>query len=163
MHPTFDLDLIPSSVMTIRFQDCDLFNHLNNGRYVDYFLNAREDHLLEHYGLDIYGIARDNGRSWVVSTTQMAFLRPALLMEKVVVESQLIGFGPKHVQVEMRMWDAARTALKSFCWMSFVHFDLRKGGTLEHGAEYMDLFNKVHRPLDERVFDERLSALKRPG
>jgi len=162
MPTTFDLDPIPSSVMAIRFQDCDPFNHLNNGRYVDYFLNAREDHLLEHYGLDIYGIARERGRSWVVSTTQMAFLRPALLMEKVVVESQLIAFGPKHVQVEMRMWDTAKSALKSFCWMSFVHFDLRKGGSLEHGAEYMELFSKVLRPVAERVFEERLSALRRP-
>ena len=161
MNTTFDHDPVPSSVMTIRFQDCDPFNHLNNGRYVDYFLNAREDHLLEHYGLDIYGIARESGRSWVVSTTQVAFLRPALLMEKVVVESQLIGFGPKHVQVEMRMWDTTKTVLKSFCWMGFVHFDLRKGGSLEHGAEYMELFTKLHRPLAERSFDERLSALKR--
>jgi acyl-CoA thioester hydrolase len=99
----------------------------------------------------------------VVSTTQIAFLRPALLMEKVVVESQLIGFGPKHVQVEMRMWDAARTVLKSFCWMGFVHFDLRKGGSLEYGPEYRELFTKVHRPVAERGFDERLSVLKRPA
>jgi acyl-CoA thioester hydrolase len=163
MPSTIDLDPIPSSVMTIRFQDCDPFNHLNNGRYMDYFLNAREDHIQEHYGLDIYGTARESGRSWVVSTTQIAFLRPALLMEKVVVESQLIGFGPKHVQVEMRMWDAARTVLKSFCWMGFVHFDLRKGGSLEYGPEYRELFTKVHRPVAERGFDERLSVLKRPA
>src|SRR4030095_9024119 len=97
----------PASVMTIRFQDCDPFNHLNNGRYVDYFLNAREDHLLEHYDLDIYRIARATGLSWVVSTSQIAYVKPAFLMEKVRIASQLIAYGRKHVVVEMRMMDAS--------------------------------------------------------
>lgn len=155
-----DFNPVPSSVMTIRFQDCDPFNHLNNGRYVDYFLNAREDHLLDHYGLDFYRIARETGLTWVVSTTQVAFIRPALLMEKVAVESQLIGFGAKHVLVEMRMWNEAKTVLKACCWMTFVHFDIRKNLALEQGPEYMELFSKIHRPITEQRFEERLKALK---
>lgn len=158
---TPDFNPIPSSILTIRFQDCDPFNHLNNGRYVDYFLNAREDHLLEHYGLDIYGIARESGLSWVVSTSQMAYLRPAFLMEKVLVESQLIAYSAKHVQVEMRMWDAAKKTLKSFCWMSFVHFDLRQNKVATHSDPYMALFARVHTAVPEPGFDERLTALKR--
>ncbi len=157
---TPDFNPIPSSILTIRFQDCDPFNHLNNGRYVDYFLNAREDHLLTHYGIDIYGIARDVGVSWVVSTSQIAYLRPAFLMEKVVVESQLIAFSPKHVQVEMRMWDAAKKVLKSVCWMEFVHFDLRQNKVNAHDATYMALFERVHQPVPEAVFMERVAALK---
>ena len=34
---------ILSSTAIIRFQDCDPYSHLNNGRYLDYFMNARED------------------------------------------------------------------------------------------------------------------------
>ena len=150
---------IPSSVMTIRFQDCDPFNHLNNGRYVDYFLNAREDHLLEHYQLDIYRIARETGQSWVVSTSQMAYLRPAFLMEKVLIETQLIRFGKKHVEVEMRMWDELKETLKSFCWMGFVHFDLGTNKVREHSAEYLSLFEQVVSPVEETTFDARLRTL----
>lgn len=43
----------PSSTYKIRFSDCDLFGHLNNARYLDYFLNAREDHLKEAYNIDL--------------------------------------------------------------------------------------------------------------
>ncbi len=156
---TPDFNPVPSSLMTIRFQDCDPFNHLNNGRYVDYFLNAREDHLLAHYQLDIYRIARETGLSWVVSTTQMAFLRPAFLMEKVLIETQLIRFGRKHVEVEMRMWDELKETLKSFCWMGFVHFDIRTNKVLEHSAEYLSLFEKVVAPVVEASFDARLKML----
>ena len=45
---------ILSSTAVIRFQDCDPYAHLNNGRYLDYFMNAREDQLLKMYGFNIY-------------------------------------------------------------------------------------------------------------
>ena len=38
------------STTKIRFQDCDPFRHLNNARYTDYFMNAREDQLAQFYG-----------------------------------------------------------------------------------------------------------------
>ena len=148
--PAPDFSPTPASILTIRFQDCDPFNHLNNGRYTDYFLNAREDQLLEHYGLDIYRIARETGACWVVSTSQIAYLRPAITMEKVLIETMLISYAPKHVAVEMRMWDSGHRALKAFCWMGFVHFDLRTNSVKEHSAEYMELFKRVHQPVAER-------------
>ena len=42
------------STTHIRFQDCDPFGHLNNAQYLDYFMNAREDHLLANYAFDIF-------------------------------------------------------------------------------------------------------------
>ena len=41
------------SAVKIRFQDCDPFNHLNNAAYLNYFVNAREDQISKHYGIDI--------------------------------------------------------------------------------------------------------------
>lgn len=161
MAPTPDFSPTPSSVMTVRFQDCDPFNHLNNGRYIDYFLNAREDHLLTHYGFDIYGIARETGLSWVVSTSQVAYLRPAFLMERVLIESQLVRYSGKHVEVEMRMWDEGKKLLKSLCWMSFVHFDLKQNKVAEHGEGYTDLFKRVCVPVEADSFDQRLGALRK--
>ena len=150
----------PFSVARIRFQDCDPFNHLNNGRYTDYFLNAREDHLLEHYDLDIYTIARNTGRTWVVSESHIAYLRPAMLMEEVLISSQLIAYSPKHVQVEMQMWDKDRKVLRSLCWMSFVHFDLKANKVAEHSEEYMQLFEKVVLPVEEKGFGERVKGVR---
>ena len=153
------MERTPSSLMTVRFQDCDPFNHLNNGRYVDYFLNAREDHLLEHYALDIYKVARETGLSWVVSTNQIAYLRPAFLMERVLIESQLIAFGPRFVQVELRMWNMAHDELKAFCWMTFVHYDLRINKAAAHSDHYLELFRLLHLPVEADDFNARLKVL----
>ena len=46
------LSKILESKVKIRFQDCDPFNHLNNAAYINYFINAREDQILENYHLD---------------------------------------------------------------------------------------------------------------
>ncbi|HKP96885.1 MAG TPA: thioesterase family protein [Fibrobacteria bacterium] len=47
------------SIVTVRFQDCDPFGHLNNARYIDYFTNAREDQLIRYYDFDIYKLGKD--------------------------------------------------------------------------------------------------------
>jgi len=117
---------IVESKTKIRFQDCDPFNHLNNGKYTDYFMNHREDMLLKHYDLDIYEMSQKIGKSWLSSSNQIAYLKPALLMESIQIESQLIYFDTSYLKVEMRMYNENKTHLKAIIWSEFVHFNLLK-------------------------------------
>lgn len=139
----------------IRFQDCDPFNHLNNGRYVDYYINAREDQLVENYNIDLFKIVKEEGLGWVVANNQVSYLKPVLTMENVVVQSQLLNFSNKHLQVEMRMWNADKTVLKSFAWFTFVPFNLRKNKVETHQNKYMELFKEVLLEIPENTFEER--------
>ena len=88
------------STVKIRFQDCDPFNHLNNAAYLNYFVNAREDQILEQYGIDIYEMASTIGVSWVVGSNQIAYINPAFLMEEVIIESQLLSFDETSLFIE---------------------------------------------------------------
>lgn len=144
----------------IRFQDCDPFNHLNNARYMDYFINAREDHLLEYYGFDIFRIIREQGLSWVVSSSQVAYLRPAMTMEEVVIETQLLHYSDRQLLVEVRMWNSDKTDLKAFAWLSFVHYNLRTGHAEKHGETFLELFRAIVLPLKNTTFEERHSELR---
>ena len=58
-------DKIFESECLIRFSDCDPFNHLNNSRYIDYFINAREDHLLAYHDFNLYDLAKEKKLGWV--------------------------------------------------------------------------------------------------
>ena len=148
------------SEAVVRFPDCDPFNHLNNARYLDYFMNAREDHL-RGIGFHLYDEARASGVSWVVGRHHIAYVRPALLMETVVIDSTALAWREREVLVEMRMWDRARTGLKALLWSTFVHVDLRTGRSVPHSAEYERRFRPYESPLPdpEASFDARLSAL----
>src|SRR5689334_22451322 len=88
----------PQSLMIARFQDCDPLGHLNNARYIDYFLNARQDHLLQYYNFRTYEPGMQ--ASWVVRTTQIAYLRPVAAMEEVLIRTRLIHFAETALVVE---------------------------------------------------------------
>jgi acyl-CoA thioester hydrolase len=135
--------ILPKTVESkakIRFQDCDPFNHLNNGKYIDYFMNHREDELIRNYDIDIYKMAKTEGKSWVSSSNQIAYLKPALLMETVTIESQLIFFDSSNLKAEMRMYNEDKSHLKAIIWCSFVHYNLMTQKREQHSEDMMALF-----------------------
>lgn len=158
---TAQLPKVLESSATVRFQDCDPFNHLNNARYIDYFMNAREDQILDNYGLDIYDLAMKTGAGWVVGKNQIAYFRPAKLMEQVLIQSQIIGFGQRDLTVELRMLDIDQTHVKAFMWVNFIHFQVKTGKSQPHGDHLMHLFGQVCQPIEHDNFDARFMHLMR--
>ena len=154
------LPRILKSQATIRFQDCDPYGHLYNAKFIDYFMNAREDQLIENYGLDIYAIGNTEGIGWVVAQNQIAYLQPALLMEKVWITSKLIEFSPRSITVEFEMWNTDETILKALMWSRFVHFDIRKRQSIVHAEKYTELFTAAHHPVGQADFESRIKALR---
>ena len=155
-----DLPKILESTATVRFQDCDPLNHLNNSKYLDYLINAREDQLIAQYNLNIFENAKNTGTTWVVGSHQIAYIRPALVMETVTIQSQLIHYGKKQLLVEIRMYNKDKTVLKAVMWSSFVHFNVLKGKAHEHNDYFLELFENVQLPVEESTFDERIKSLR---
>src|ERR1700742_1316561 len=100
------------SVYTVRFNDCDPFGHLNNSRYIDYLLNAREDHLRMHYDLTL-DTWHKQGYGWVVGGHEIIYLKPARYNERIVIQSQLLEAGDSHLLVEASMTDENEQQLKA--------------------------------------------------
>ena len=151
---------IVESKTKIRFQDCDPFNHLNNGNYIDYFMNHREDQLIEHYDIDVYKLAKSEGKSWVSSSNQIAYLRPALLMETVTIESQLIQYTESNLLVEMRMFNEDKSQLKAIIWSGFTHYSLLTQRREIHKEEFMGLFKDIINPVEGKSFEERMQIIR---
>lgn len=139
----------------VRFQDCDPFNHLNNSKYLEYFINVREDQIAEHYDLDIFKYMRSTGLSWVVASNQISYVKPAFTMETVLIESQLIQFTDNLLLVEMKMWNENETELKAILWIKFIHYDIQAKKTATHSDDLMQLFQSVVLPVDQPVFENR--------
>jgi acyl-CoA thioester hydrolase len=155
------MEKLPESISLIRFPDCDPFNHLNNARYLDYFIIAREDHLLKHYNFNIYAYAAEKGVSWVVRQSQIVYLRPAMLMEEVVIQSTLLHWGEKDLLVEMRMWDKTKTSLKSLLWITFTHVNMKTQRSELHSQELTERFRHLENPLPEPAsFEQRVVMVK---
>lgn len=156
-----DLPSVLESTVKIRFQDCDPFNHLNNAAYINYLINAREDQVVEKYGLDIYKIAKTEGKSWVVASNQIAYLKPAFLMEKVVVQSQLVQYTESQLRVEFRMLTEDKSEVKAVMWSDLVYFNFMTKKRDTHSEYFSDLFASVVAPIKETIFEDRISAFKK--
>ncbi len=154
------MKLTPASVYTIRFNDCDPLGHLNNARYLDYFLNAREDHLKNAYQLqltDYYKL----GVAWVVSNHEIYYLRPANYNERVRIQSSLLKASDEFLLVEMLMTNEAETHLKALLWTTFVPIHVQSGKRQNHPASFMDFARSIENntTLITGGSKERLDAL----
>ena len=150
----------PQSLVVVRFQDCDPFGHLNNARYIDYFLNARQDQLAEHYQLRTYEPGMQ--ASWVVRTTQIAYLRPVAAMEEVLVRTRLLDFGESSLVVEGLMLDKQARNLKALIWFDFVYISLANGRPARHPEDLRQRFETVVMPdpFDPAGFRQRVDAVR---
>jgi YbgC/YbaW family acyl-CoA thioester hydrolase len=154
------MEKIAESKVKIRFNDCDPFNHLNNSKYIDYIINAREDHLISYYDFDIHKVAR-TGISWVVAQNQIAYITPANPMEVVTIQTQLIYSDEKSLLMEGVMWNEEKTILKAVLWSKFIHIDFKTKKSHIHSIELMNLFKQIENPLTEPVnFEGRIKNLK---
>lgn len=126
----------------IRFSDCDLFGHLNNARYIDYFLNAREDHLKSYYDMDLRTFHLQ-GSSWFVAGHEIMYLKPAIYGERVVIYSSLIQLAEDTLLVELLMMDEQETHLKSICWTRFTPVNVKTGKRETHTADFTTFANSV--------------------
>jgi len=132
----------PSSFYTVRFNDCDPLAHLNNSKYLDYFLNAREDHAKEHYGIDLKEWAA-RGLGFVVSRHEIQYIRPVTYNENICIVTALVGFGDSHLDVEMLMYDKDQKNLKAILWTKFTHINSRTGKKDQLNGEIMEWVNQV--------------------
>jgi YbgC/YbaW family acyl-CoA thioester hydrolase len=149
------------SKVKVRFPDCDPFNHLNNSKYIDYIINAREDQLIEYYDFDVYKIAKATGSTWVVAQTQIAYLSSAELMEILTIQTRLLSYTEKYLMVEAVMFNEDKTQVKAIMWTKLAHYNLVTRRSQEHTPELMDFFNEVNSPIDRNPsFGERINFIK---
>src|SRR6476620_3436361 len=116
----------PSSQYKVRFNDCDLFGHLNNSRYLDYMINAREDHLANHYKFDLTEHYK-SGLGWVVGSHEISYAIPAVYNEIVTIQSSLIHSGEDTLEVEIVMYDLHKTHVKAVMRTNLVYVSIRTG------------------------------------
>ena len=136
------MEKLLQSFYTVRFNDCDPFSHLNNARYIDYFINAREDHLRDNYQMRLSDFAK-RGIGWVVTSHEIYYMRPAVYNEAVSIQSVIVELGEGHLLVEMLMQDEARQNNKAIMWSKFTCINLKTGKRENHPDDFMGFAKEV--------------------
>lgn len=127
----------PHSKYKIRFPDCDMFGHLNNSRYLDYLINAREDHLKDFYDFDFNEYYK-NDLAWVISSHEIAYLRPAIFNEIVTIQSTLLQLEIEQLHIETIMMNEEQNQIKAVMRSKLVPINLKTGRKVQHNSEFME-------------------------
>lgn len=152
----------PKTFYKIRFSDCDSFKHLHNSGYIDYMLNAREDHLKDFHDIsmtDLYS----KGTGWMVNRHEIVYLSPALYNENVCIKSSLIKLSDDSLLVEMSMWNEQENQLKALLWTKFIHINMLTGKRGNHPDWFMALAGPLENTALQQTgsLSERLAMLVR--
>jgi len=138
---TDELKMELSSEKRIQFNDCDGFGHLNNAAYLNYFMNTREEQLLETYSLSFPEIYRNYGAGWVVAETRIVYLAPAKYGDRVTITTRVTQVRKSSVIVEGVMSDDNQ--LHSIASVNFVWVDLKSGRPRSHPPEIRELMQQI--------------------
>jgi acyl-CoA thioester hydrolase len=153
----------PETQHRVHFQDCDMLGHLNNARYLDYFLNAREDQVAEHYALNMGELAQQQKAAWVVTKHHLSYLKPARQGATVRIRTQIIHFDNSNMVVEMQMRSADGHRLLALLWSELTFVQVPAGTRLDHGDKLMDMLDELDVPsidYDPDGFDERVKTVR---
>ena len=153
----------PETTHRIYFQDCDMLGHLNNARYLDYFLNAREDHTTAHYNLNMGQLAREQSAAWVITKHHISYLKPARQGVVVRILSQLIHFDNSNLVLEMQMRNEDGTRLLALLWSEMTFVALPAGTRTDHSNALMELLEELDVDgvgYDPDGFDERVKEVR---
>lgn len=140
-----------------------MLGHLNNARYLDYFLNAREDQVAEHYALNMGQLAREQQAAWVITKHHLSYLKPARQGVLVRISTQLIHFDNSNLVVEMQMRSDDGQRLLALLWSEMAFVKLPAGTRTEHADALMDLLDELDVPgidYDPDGFDDRVKAVR---
>ncbi len=136
----------PQSLYKIRFSDCDMYGHLNNARYLDYLINAREDHLKEHYQFDFMEYYQQD-LAWVVSSHEIAYIHSAVYNEMVTIQSTLLSADSDLLHIETIMMNEKQDHIKAVMRSKLIPIHIKTGKKQQHSAEFMSWVAAIVNPV----------------
>ena len=145
-----------SSTARIRFSDCDPIGHLNNVKYLEYMLNAREDHVENGYGFTYEEYTRKTGCTWITIQNEIAYLKEIRYNAKVQISSKTIEIGDRLSKVEILMKSEDGKTIHCVLWMTIIYFNMKTRTSESHPEETKDLFRKFLVDLEEKDFASRV-------
>ncbi|MFC0345673.1 acyl-CoA thioesterase [Epilithonimonas hispanica] len=148
-----------SSTVKIRFADCDPIGHLNNVKYLEYMLNAREDHVEQNYGFTYEQYTRETGCTWVTIQNEIAYLKEVRYNSTVEITSKTIAVNNMTSVVELLMRDENGIVHAVF-WLTVIYFNMKTRKAEMMSDESLEEFSKFLVDIDHKTFKERVAFLR---
>lgn len=149
-----------STEVKIRFSDCDPIGHLNNVKYLEYMLNAREDHVEAGYGFTYEEYTRKTGCTWIAIQNEIAYLKEVRYNSKVLITSKTIEISDRVSKVEILMKSLDEKTVHCVLWCTVIYFNMKTRLSESQPEETKELFRNFLVELNQRDFQSRATYLR---
>lgn len=149
-----------STIVKVRFSDCDPIGHLNNVKYLEYMLNAREDHVEQFYGFTYEEYTRQTGCTWITVQNEIAYLKEVRYNSKVQITSKTIEVGDRISKVELLMKSEDGKTIFAVLWITVIYFNMKTRRSEIHPPETKEKFNKFLVDIDQKDFQSRVAYFR---
>ena len=109
---------------SVRFADCDMFDHANNAAYLTYVESAR----IAYYA-EVTGLTNPHDYDMTVARVEIDYRKPIFFPATVKVFTRAARIGTKSWTLEHELRDASSSELYAHCSTVLVHFDHSTGET----------------------------------
>ena len=150
-----------STSVKVRFSDCDPIGHLNNVKYLEYMLNAREDHVEQFYGFTYEQYTKKTGCTWIAIQNEIAYLKEVRYNARVVISSKTIDIRDRVSKVEILMKSEDESIVHAVLWITVIYFNMKTRRSAVHPAETRKLFEKFHVEIEQKDFQSRTEYLRK--
>ncbi|WOC52556.1 acyl-CoA thioester hydrolase [Bergeyella porcorum] len=150
-----------STVVKVRFSDCDPIGHLNNVKYLEYMLNAREDHVEQFYGFTYEEYTRRTGCTWIAIQNEIAYLKEVRYNSKVAISSKTIELSDRISKVEILMKSEDEQTIYAVLWITVIYFNLKTRKSESQPTELLEQFGHLLVDLEQKTFQSRAEFLRR--
>ena len=150
-----------STFVKVRFSDCDPIGHLNNVKYLDYMMNAREDHVESFYGFTYEEYTKQTGCTWITVQNEIAYLKEVRYNSKVQISSKTIEVGDRISKVELLMKSEDGKTINAVLWITVIYFNMKTRRSEVHPPETKANFEKFLVDIEQKNFQERVSYFRK--
>ena len=121
----------------IRGFHCDLYQHVNNARYLEFLEEARWEYVAEVPDLAKMG---DHGLGFIIAAINIEYKRPVGLGDVVEIRSQMVDFAAKRAVMQQQVFNLGNGKLVADARVSFAVIDLATGRAVPMAGEVRSWF-----------------------
>jgi YbgC/YbaW family acyl-CoA thioester hydrolase len=129
-----------TSILQVRPDDIDMFQHVHNSKYFDYVLAARYEQMETAYGMSMEDFM-NAGYGWVVKTAHVNFIRPLTMGETFSVATGILSIDEKGARVSFDIISKKTGKLCSDGWFDYVLIDIKSGRSKPITTEMLEKYS----------------------
>ncbi len=124
---TENINFKHTTPIQIRFNDLDVFTHVNNAVIQEYFDLGR----LHYLQKILEGELKTGKYTLIIASIKTDFMEPILLEDSMIVKTSVFQIGNKSLQMVQQLYDMFSDTVKTECRSTMVAFDKANQESIE--------------------------------